>query len=238
MKLDILAFGAHPDDVELGCGGTLIKHIKAGKKAGIVDLTRGELGSRGNVAIRNAEAAEAAKLMRLSIRENLNMEDCFFISNKESKLEVVKMIRKYQPEVIIANAVADRHPDHARAAALVSEAAFLSGLIKVETVHDGKKQSEWKVKAVYHYIQDRYLKPDFAVDISDVMEKKMEAIMAHKSQFYDPNSKEPLTPISTKEFLEFLNGRAMDFGRNIGVKYAEGFTVERVPGVKSLFDFF
>jgi N-acetylglucosamine malate deacetylase 1 len=236
MKLDILAFGAHPDDVELSCSGTLIKHIKAGKKVGLVDLTRGELGTRGTKEIREAEAAESTKIMGVSIRENLDMDDCFFTNDRENKMKVVQAIRKYQPEIILANAVSDRHPDHGRGAALVSEAVFLAGLLKVETMADGKKQDLWKTKVVYHYIQDRYIKPDFIVDISDFIEIKQQAIKAFKSQFYNPDSTEPETAISTKEFLDFLNSRAIDLGRSIGARYGEGFTVERTPGIQSLFD--
>lgn len=236
MKLDILAFGAHPDDVELSCSGTIIKHIREGKKVGLIDLTRGELGTRGTAEIRDAEAAEASRLMGISIRENLNMDDCFFINDKENKLKVARAIRKYQPEIILANAVSDRHPDHGRAAALVSDAVFLAGLLKVETLDGAAKQQPWKTKAVYHYIQDRYIKPDFAVDISDYIDEKMKAIMAFRSQFYNPASTEPETAISSKEFLDFLQARSVDYGRSIGVKYGEGFTVERTLGVKSLFD--
>lgn len=236
MKLDILVFAAHPDDAELSCGGTIIKHIHHGKKVGIVDLTRGELGTRGNADIRDAEANEASKVLGIAARENLNFADGFFQNNKEHQLPIVSVIRKYQPEIILCNAVTDRHPDHGKAAQLVSDAAFLSGLIKVETMHNEKKQDAWKTKAMYHYIQDRFIKPDFVIDISDFMEKKMLAIKKYQSQFYDAASLEPETAISSKDFLEFLYSRAMEMGRHINVKYAEGFTVERFPAVNSLFN--
>ncbi|MFI5219449.1 MAG: bacillithiol biosynthesis deacetylase BshB1 [Bacteroidia bacterium] len=236
MKTDILAFGAHPDDVELSCSGTIIKHIKLVKKIGIIDLTRGELGTRGDVKTRAAEATAAAKILGVQFRENMNFEDGFFFNSKKNQMAVVKMIRRYQPEIILANAIADRHPDHARAAQLVSDACFLSGLVKVKTKDNGKLQKQWRVKAVYHYIQDRYMKPDFLVDISDCMEQRMKAIKAFKSQFYDEYSAEPETPISSKQFLESLYYRPLELGRMIGVKYAEGFTAERLTGVKNLFD--
>lgn len=234
MHLDILAFAAHPDDVELSCIGTLIKHITKGDKVGVVDLTRGELGTRGTPETRKVEAAEATRLSGLHARENLGFADGFFSIDDKHLLEVVKMIRKYRPRVVLANALSDRHPDHGRAAKLVSEACFLSGLIKVETKLEGDTQSAWRPKQVYHYIQDRYMKPDFAVDISEVMEKKLEIIKTFKTQFYDPNSNEPVTPISTPEFMDFLYGRAAEMGRLIGVRYAEGFVSERVSGVTDL----
>ncbi len=236
MKLDILAFGAHPDDVELSCSGTILKHIHLGKKAGIIDMTSGELGTRGNAELRNAEAAEAAKILGLAVRESLNFADGFFQNDQEHQLKIISVIRKYQPEIILCNAVADRHPDHGKASQLLSDATFLARLIKIETVSDGKKQEAWQTKAIYHYIQDRYIKPDFVIDISDFMEKKMEAVKAYHSQFYNPHSNEPETAISSKEFLEFITGRSAEMGRKINVKYAEGFTMERIPGVNSLFD--
>ncbi len=236
MKLDILVFGAHPDDIELSCGGTLLKHIQQGKKIGLVDLTKGELGTRGSGEIRMSEAAAAAKLMGASVREQLNFADGFFENDREHQLKVVELIRKYQPEIILCNSITDRHPDHGRGSKLVSDAAFLAGLSKVTTASDGKNQEKWKTKAVYHYIQDHHIKPDFVVDISDFMEKKMEVIKAYRSQFHNPDSKEPATAISSKEFLDFLYGRAMETGRYIHVHYAEGFTAEHVPGINSLFD--
>lgn len=231
MKLDILAIGVHPDDVELSCSGTLLKHISMGKKCGILDLTCGELGTRGTAEIRLSEAAEAAKIMGISVRDNLKMADGFFENNKEHQLKIIQKIREYQPEIILCNAVSDRHPDHGRAAQLVSEACFYSGLRKIDT-----NQDAWRPKAVYHYIQDRQLKPDFVVDVTLYVDKKMEAIQAFKSQFYNPDSKEPESPISTKNFLEVVKGKMAVFGRDAGYDYAEGYTVERTIGVSNLFD--
>lgn len=236
MKLDILAFGGHPDDVELGCGGTLAKEISLGKKVGIVDLTRGELGTRGSVEIRNQESADAAKILGVSVRENLDMRDGFFVNDEAHQLKIIEMIRKYQPEIVICNAIDDRHIDHAKGSKLVSDACFLSGLLKIETESNGKQQQAWRPKLVYHYIQWKNIKPDFVVDITGFNEKRIEAILAYSSQFYNPMSEEPETPIATKNFLESLNYRAQDFGRLIGVDYAEGFTVERYLGVNSLGD--
>ena len=236
MKLDILAFAAHPDDVELACSGTLLKHILAGKKAGVVDLTRGELGTRGTAAIRQEEADRATELLGLSSRDNLGFADGFFVDDRAHQLEVVKKIRQYQPEIILANAPMDRHPDHGRASALLTTACFLSGLLKIETLVDGQVQPPWHPKAIYHYIQDRYIQPDFIVDISAVFEQKLKIIKTFSSQFYNPDSKEPVTAISTPEFMEFLVARAQHFGRDAGVKYAEGFKVERVVAVNNLFD--
>lgn len=236
MKLDILAFGAHPDDVELGCGGTLAKEIAMGKKVGIVDLTRGELGTRGSVAIRNREAAEAAKILGVSIRENLDMRDGFFVNDEAHQLKIIEMIRKYQPEIVICNAIDDRHIDHGKGSKLVSDSCFLSGLMKIETEIDSAKQLAWRPKLVYHYIQWKNIEPHFVVDISGYNEIRIAAILAYSSQFYNANSDEPITPIATKNFLESLNYRAQDFGRLIGTDYAEGFTVERYLGVNSLGD--
>ena len=236
MKLDILAFGAHPDDVELGCGGTLAKEISFGKKVGIIDLTRGELGTRGSVEIRNQEAAAAAKILGVSIRENLDMRDGFFVNDEAHQLEIIKMLRKYQPEIVICNAIDDRHIDHGKGSQLVSDACFLSGLIKIETEIEGEKQQAWRPKLVYHYIQWKNIIPDFVVDITGFNEKRVEAILAYSSQFYNPNSNEPETLIASKNFLESLNYRAQDLGRLIGTDYAEGFTVERYLAVNSLSD--
>jgi len=238
MKVDILAFAAHPDDVEISCSGTLIKHIEAGHKVGIIDITRGELGTRGTAEIRAKEAAAASAMMGISIRENLELEDGFFEVSAENKLKVVQQIRKFKPTIVLANAIADRHPDHGRGSQLVSDACFLSGLTKVQTFFDGVEQEAWRPRVVYHYIQDRYMKPDFIVDISSVMEKRMNALLSYSSQFYNPNSTEPVTAISTTQFLDNLRGRAIDFGRIIGVDYGEGFIAERVPGVQSLFDIY
>jgi bacillithiol biosynthesis deacetylase BshB1 len=236
MKLDILAFGAHPDDVELSASGTLISHIRKGFKCGIVDLTRGELGTRGNAEIREQEARRASEIIGIHARECLNMDDGFFQNDKFNQLAVVSMIRKYQPDIILSNAIMDRHPDHSRASALVSIAVFLSGLIRIKTSINNKEQERWQTKAHYHYIQDRYIKPDLVVDITEVWEKKMESVLAFSSQFYNPDSKEPGTAISGKDFLNFLEARAIESGRQIGVMYGEGFTAERFVGVKSLKD--
>ena len=236
MKIDILAFGVHPDDVELSCAGTIAKHISLGKKVVIADLTRGELGTRGTAEIRDKEAEDAAKILGVSARENLNFKDGFFSNDEKHQLEIVKLIRKYQPEIILANAIDDRHPDHGRAAKLIDDACFISGLIKVETLLDGAKQNAWRPKAVYHYIQDRYIKPDFLVDISGFMKQKMDSYLAYKSQLYDKNSKEPATYISSQQFLDSITSRASEFGRIIGVEYAEGFCTHRLAGVKNLFD--
>jgi bacillithiol biosynthesis deacetylase BshB1 len=236
MKVDIVAFAAHPDDIELSAAGTLMKHISEGKTVAIVDLTQGELGSRGTIETRYREAEEASKIMGVSARVNLKMDDGFFNNTEESKRLIIEQIRRFQPSVVLANAIEDRHPDHARAAKLVSDACFLSGLRKIETVWDGEAQVAHRPKAVYHYIQDHYLKADFCVDITEFAERKIEAIKAFKTQFYDPNSKEPVTPISGEEFFDFIKGRMMQYGRPIGVKYAEGFTVERELGVKSFDD--
>lgn len=236
MKLDILAIGVHPDDIELSCSGTLLKHISFGKKCGILDLTQGELGTRGSAGLRLKEAAKAAKILGIKMRDNLKMADGFFKNDQEHQLALIKKIRAYQPEIILCNAVSDRHPDHSRAARLISEACFYSGLIKIETKVKGEKQKAWRPKAVYHYIQDRQLKPDFVVDVTAFVDKKMEAIQAFKSQFFDPNSKEPESPISVKNFLEVVKAKMMVFGRDAGCEFAEGYTVERSIGVNDLFD--
>ncbi|PZX94075.1 bacillithiol biosynthesis deacetylase BshB1 [Flavobacterium aquariorum] len=236
MKLDILAFGAHPDDVELGCSGTILKEISLGKTVGIIDLTRGELGTRGSADIRDQEANAAAKILGVSVRENLNMRDGFFVNDEKHQLEIIKMIRKYQPEIVLCNAIEDRHIDHGKGSKLVSDASFLSGLMKIETALDGEIQKPWRPKVVYHYIQWKNIEPDFVVDITGFTDKKIESILAYRSQFYDPNSKEPESPISSKNFLESLNYRSRDLGRLTGVEHAEGFTVERYLAVNSLGD--
>ena len=234
MKLDILAVGSHPDDVELGCAATLAKEIALGKKVGILDLTRGELGTRGSAEIRDKEAAEAAAILGVAVRENLAFADGFFANDKAHQLEVIKMIRKYQPDIVLCNAVEDRHIDHGRGSKLVSDACFLSGLRRVVTELDGEVQEHWRPKQVYHYIQWKNLQPDFVVDVTGYMDKKMEAIRAYSSQFYDPDSKEPSSPISSKNFLESITYRAQDLGRLVGVDHAEGFTTERAVAVDSL----
>ena len=234
MKLDILVFGAHPDDVELSCGATIAKEISLGKKVGIVDLTRGELGTRGTAEIRDKEAADAAKILGVDIRENLRFRDGFFVNDETHQLEVIKMIRKYRPDIVICNAIDDRHIDHGKGSKLVSDACFLSGLMKIETQVDGIAQEAWRPKQVYHYIQWKNLVPDFVVDVTGFIDKKVDSLMAYKSQFYDPNSSEPVTPIATKNFKESILYRAADLGRLIGTEYAEGFTAERYVAVSSL----
>lgn len=236
MKLDILAFGAHSDDVELGCSGTLAKEIFLGKKVGIIDLTQGELGTRGSAKLRLEEAENARQILKAEVRENLGFADGFFKNDKEHQLEIIKIIRKYQPEIVLCNAITDRHIDHGKGSSLVSDACFLSGLRKIETEIEGKPQAAWRPKQVYHYIQWKNIEPDFVVDISGFIEKKIESVLAYKSQFYDANSNEPTTPISDKNFLDSVTYRARDLGRLIGVDFAEGFTTERVVATKSLFD--
>lgn len=236
MKLNILAFGAHPDDVELGCGATIAKEIALGKSVGIVDLTRGELGTRGTAPIRDNEAAAAAKILNVTVRENLGFRDGFFKNDEEHQLEIIKLIRKYQPEIVICNAIKDRHIDHSKGSKLVSDSCFLSGLLKIETIIDGKLQKPWRPKVVYHYIQWATIQPDFVVDVTGFMDTKIAAIMAYESQFYNPNTAEPETPITSKNFLESVKYRAQDLGRLINVDFAEGFTVERYLAVNSLSD--
>ncbi|MBP6040991.1 MAG: bacillithiol biosynthesis deacetylase BshB1 [Flavobacterium sp.] len=236
MKLDILAFGAHPDDVELGCAGTILKEIALGKLVGIVDLTRGELGTRGSADLRDQEAAASAQILGVSIRENLSFRDGFFVNDETHLLEVIKMIRKYQPEIVLCNAIEDRHIDHGKGSQLVSDACFLSGLMRIETQLDGQMQQAWRPKLVFHYIQWNDIKPDFVVDITGYTDKKVAAILAYKSQFHDPKSNEPESPITSKNFLESLNYRTQDLGRLVGVAHAEGFTVERYLAVNSLGD--
>ena len=233
MKLDILAFGAHPDDVELGCAGTILKEISLGKKVGIVDLTRGELGTRGSAEIRDQEANAAAKILGVVARENLEMRDGFFVNDEKHQLEIIRMLRKYQPEIVLCNAIYDRHIDHGKGSKLVSDACFLSGLMKIETELDGEQQTAWRPKLVYHYIQWKNIEPDFVMDISGFLDKKIEACLAYKTQFYDPTSTEPMTPIATKDFLESLTYRAQDLGRLSGVEYAEGFTTEKLLAFKN-----
>ena len=236
MKLDILAFGAHPDDVELGCSGTIAKEISLGKKVGIIDLTRGELGTRGSVEIRNAESAKASQVLGVVARENLDMRDGFFINDEAHQLKIIEMIRKYKPEIVLCNAIQDRHIDHGKGSKLVSDACFLSGLLRIETELDGVSQEAWRPKVVYHYIQWQNIEPDFVVDISDFMDTKMEAVLAYGSQFYNPNSNEPVSPITSKNFLDSVKYRAQDLGRLVNVTYAEGFTTERYVAVNSLSD--
>lgn len=236
MKLDILVFAVHPDDAELGCSGTILKHIALGKKVGIVDFTRGELGTRGTAETRDEEAAESAKILGLHVRENLRFKDGFFKNDETHQLEVIKMVRKYQPEIILTNALHDRHPDHARAGDLANDAIFLSGLIKVETKLDGVSQAAWRPRLVLQYIQDRYIEPDIIIDITDFIDQKEECIRAFKTQFDSKDNKEPQTYISSPEFLDSVTGRAREFGKQIGVKYGEGFTSRKLLGIDNLFD--
>lgn len=234
MKLDILVFGAHPDDAELGAGGTIAKEIALGKKVGIVDLTRGELGTRGSAEIRDQESANAGKILGVAVRENLRFRDGFFINDEKHQLEIIKMIRKYMPNTVLCNAIDDRHIDHGKGSKLVSDACFLSGLRCIETNLGEERQQEWRPKLVYHYIQWKNITPDFVVDISDYIKAKTDAILAYTSQFHDPKSNEPETPISSKTFIESVHYRAKDLGRLVGVDYAEGFTVERMVAVDSI----
>lgn len=236
MKLDILAIGAHPDDVELGCGATLAKEIASGKKVGILDLTRGELGTRGSAMLRDIEAKAAAAILGVAVRENLALADGFFENNKESQLKIIQVIRKYRPDIVLCNAITDRHIDHAKGSKLASDACFLSGLVKIETSYKGSLQDKWRPKFVYHYIQWQHIEPEIVVDVTGFIDKKSEAVFAYKSQFHNPESKDGDTPISSITFKESIHYRARDLGRLIGTDYAEGFTVERYPAVKSLFD--
>ncbi|GAB5558071.1 MAG: bacillithiol biosynthesis deacetylase BshB1 [Schleiferiaceae bacterium] len=235
MKVDILAFGAHPDDIELGAGGTLAHHIKKGYKAAIVDLTQGDLGTRGTIELRMAEADAAGKILGLSARENLKFRDGFFVNDEAHQMEVIRMIRKYQPKIVIANAIRDRHPDHGKGSDLVSTSCFLAGLRRIETVDEqGNAQDPWRPEAVYHYIQFYDLPPDLVVDVSDSIDQKMQSIEAYASQFYDPNSTEPATVISSKQFLDVQKSRCAQWGQRVGVAYGEAFTVERYVGVDDL----
>lgn len=234
MKLDILVFGAHPDDAELGAGGTIAKSIAQGKRVGVIDLTRGELGTRGTAQIRDQEAKAAAKILGLTVRENLQFADGFFENNKAHQLKVIEKIRLYKPKVVLCNAVTDRHIDHSKGAKLVADACFLSGLVKIDTFYNNQQQDPWRPKAVYHYIQWQNLQPNFVVNIDTYIEAKIKAIEAYASQFYNPNSKEPETPISSKNFIDSVKYRARDLGRVTGVQYAEGFTTNKIIGVNDL----
>ena len=236
MKIDILAIGAHPDDVELGCSATLAKEIHKGKKVGLLDLTRGELGTRGTAEIRDQEAADAAKILGAEFRHNLGLADGFFVNDMASQLEIIKIIRKYQPEVVLCNAIDDRHIDHGKGSKLASDACFLSGLQKIETVYEGQVQKPWRPKFVYHYIQWKNIEPDFVVDVTGFLDKKLETVFAYKSQFHQEGANEPETPITSTNFRDSITYRAQDLGRLIGTEHAEGFTVERFPAVDSIFD--
>lgn len=238
MKLDILVIAVHPDDAELACSGTILKHVALGKKVGILDLTRGELGTRGTAETRAEEAEVSAKILGLHARENLGFRDGFFVNDEHHRLEVIKAIRKYQPEIIIGNAVEDRHPDHGRAGSLVNDSIFLSGLQKIETIVDGESQKPHRPRLFLQFIQDTYIQPDIIVDISDHIDKKVESIKAFKTQFYvaGENENEPATYISSPEFFDSILGRAREFGKSIGATYGEGFTSKRLLGVDNLFD--
>lgn len=233
-KLDILCFGAHPDDVELSCSGTILKHVAMGKRVGIVDLTRGELGTRGTPELREEEAAKAAEILGVEERVNLEMPDGFFDLCDDNKIKIIEVLRTYQPDVVICNAPKDRHPDHGRAGQLVAESCFLSGLRKIETIMDGEIQEAWRPKKVYHYIQDRYLEPDFVIDVTPFIEEKMDAIFAYASQFYNPESDEPETPISSQNFIDHVKGRMSSMGRLIGAAYGEGYIAEFPLGIKDI----
>ncbi len=240
MKIDLLAIGVHPDDVELSCCGTILKHLSLGKTAGLLDLTRGELGSRGTADIRDKEAADSASIMGVSFRENLRMADGFFQYTQDNLLKIVAVIRKYQPEIVLANSIDDRHPDHGRAAKLCADACFYSGLKRIETKDAaGNPQEHWRPKAVYHYIQDKRIEPDFVVDITGFMDKKLECMQAFSSQFFNPKvagyEDEPQTPISGEAFFEYIRASGRVFGRPLGVEFAEGFTTNRTLGVGNLF---
>ena len=233
-KLDFLAFGAHPDDVELGCGATIAKLVSQGKKVGIVDLTRGELGTRGSAEIRTKETNEASKILGITIRENMDFKDGFFRNDEEHQLKIIQVIRKYQPDFVFCNAPDDRHIDHPKGSQLIVEASFLSGLTKINTHHSsGNAQKQWRPKNIYHYIQWKNLDPDFIFDVSGFHKTKMDAVKCYSSQFYDPKSKEPETPISTKNFMNFVQSRANDFGRLISVEHGEGFISNRKLGFSS-----
>jgi bacillithiol biosynthesis deacetylase BshB1 len=230
-KVDLLIISAHPDDAEISAAGTIIKSVQEGKIVALVDLTKGERGTRGSGDLRITEANKASEIMGTQFRENLELADCFFTDNEENKMRVIDAIRKYRPEVVFTNSLRDRHPDHARAAKLVADCCFYSGLPKIETNHGA-----WRPRAVYHFNQDFYNKPDFVIDISQQMDQKIEALKAFSSQFFDPNSEEPKTPISGEEFFDFIKGRAMDFGRLAGYRYAEGFVASRPMGVRDVFN--
>lgn len=236
MKLDILAIAAHPDDVELSCSGTLAAHVEKGYKVGILDLTQGEMGTRGTPELRLQEAGKAGELLNVSVRENLGFRDVFFADDEEHQVAIARVLRAYRPEIVLANAVSDRHPDHGKGGSLASHACFVSGLRKLETEKDGKPQEAWRPKYVYHYIQNNYIEPDLVVDISDHWQVKINSILAFQSQFYNPDSREPESFISRPDFLDFIEARSREMGHKINVKYGEGFTVERVPGIRDLFD--
>ncbi len=236
MKLDILVIAAHPDDAELACSGTIASHIAKGFKVGVIDLTKGEMGTRGTPELRLIESDVSTKILKLSTRENLGMKDVYFQNDEEHQLVLIKYIRKYQPEIVLANAISDRHPDHSKGGNLASVACFMSGLRKIETVLDNELQNPWRPKFIYHYIQNNYIKPDFVFDITPFWDTKLKSILAFKSQFHDPSSDEPESFISSESFLQFIEARAREYGHSINVTYGEGFTVERMIGIDNLFD--
>lgn len=235
MKLDILVMASHPDDAELSCSGTIATHVAQGKKVGVVDFTQGEMGTRGNPQLRMEEAMQSAEILGLAVRENMGFKDAFFKNDEVHQRELIRVIRKYQPDIVLANAITDRHVDHGEGAKLARDASFLSGLAKIKTFHEGQEQAAWRPNAVYHYIQNNYIHPDFVVDISDYWDKKMDSIKAFESQFHNPSSNEPETFISKPGFLDFIEARAKEFGHTIGVKYGEGFTINKTLGLKNLF---
>lgn len=234
VKLDIMAIGAHPDDVEISAGATVAKSVALGQKVGIVDLTRGELGSRGSAELREIESSNASTVLGLTVRENLGMADGFFQYNEENLRSIITAIRKYQPEIILCTAPSDRHPDHGRSSKLIQDACFYAGLLRIETVSGNESQKPWRPKAVYSYIQDHYLKPDFVIDVTSFWEKKIEALKCYSSQFYSGDDKQPITPISGSEFFDYLYGRALHMGRPAGFILGEGFIAHRTPGVEHL----
>lgn len=234
MKLDVLAIGAHPDDVELGCSGTLIKEVQRGKKVGIIDLTQGELGTRGTVATRYEEAAAAGKIIGVAARENLKMRDGFFVNDEAHQMELIRILRKYRPEIVIGNIMEDRHPDHGKAGQLIYDACFLSGLRQVKTTNEGKEQEQWRPKYVLQYLQDRFYEPDVIIDVTAVWEQRMQSVLAYATQFYNKESNEPQTYISSPEFMEALTARARLLGKRIGVQFAEGFLSKKSIGIQNL----
>lgn len=236
MKLDILVLAAHPDDAELTCSGTIALHTAMGKKVGIVDLTQGEMGTRGTPEIRREEARASAKILGLSVRDNLKLADMFFQNDREHQLAVIRKIRQYQPDIVLANAMSDRHPDHGKGAQLAIDACFMAGLRKIETEMDGKQQEAWRPQHLFHFIQSQYIRPDFVVDVSDHWETKVASIKAFQSQFFNPSSKEPQTYISSENFMKFIDARGREFGQSIGTEYGEGFTLNKQLGVRSLYD--
>lgn len=234
MKLDILVFAVHPDDAELGCAGVILKEISLGKKVGIIDLTRGELGTRGTAETRASEAAEAAKILGIHVRDNLSMRDGFFRNDETHQLQIIEMIRKYQPDIIITNALHDRHPDHGRAGDLVNDAVFLSGLLKIETTNAGGKQQAWRPRLLLQFIQDYYIKPDIVIDVTEFWDQKMESVLAYKTQFHNPDLAGEKTYISSPEFLKMVESRAREYGKYINATFAEGFTCKKLLGVDNL----